>query len=129
MKVYLAKFTKNGKVAYKIGHTKWFYPIKRFQEEEYNVFDKVEILADINIQHTDPVIARFATELVEVTLHAVFPKNFRLEEHFMTEQNVFDGLSGITEMFISECAEVDIVDLFKDAKTNVDRVIRKYNGK
>lgn len=121
MKVYLAKFEKNGQVAYKIGHTKWFQSHKRFADEQYNVFDRVAILDDIYIQHADARVAREEAELIEGCLRAFFPKNFRLEPHFMTEEKVFDGLSGITEMFILESGMTEeyVVSVFRRVKRNV----------
>lgn len=121
MKVYLAKFEKNDKVAYKIGHTKWFQSHKRFEDPQYDVFDRVSILNDINIQHTDARVAREEAELVEGCLRAFFPKNFRLEQHFITEEKVFDGLSGITEMFILSEGQTEtfVVDIFNRVKRNV----------
>lgn len=121
MKVYLAKFLKNNQVAYKVGHTKWFQSHKRFADEQYKVFDRVDIIDDIYIEHTDARVAREEAELIEACLRAFFPKNFRLEPHFMTEENVFDGLSGITEMFILEndMTEEDVVSVFRRVKRNV----------
>jgi len=121
MNVYLAKFHLNGKVAYKIGHTKWPDARKRFQDEQYEIFDSVEILNNIIVQDGDPKIARTYAKLVEETLKGIFPKNFRLEEHFVTEENKFDGLSGITEMFLYE-NEDDLIEKFKKVKLNIWRV-------
>lgn len=121
MKVYLAKFEKNGQVAYKIGHTKWFQSIKRFADQQYSVFDDVSILDDIYIQHADAQVAREEAELIEACLRAFFPKNFRLEPHFMTEENRFNGLSGITEMFKLEgdMTEESVLSVFRRVKRNV----------
>ena len=121
MNVYLAKFYLNGKVAYKIGHTKWPNAMKRFEDEQYDVFDDVEILNNIIVQDRDPRIARTYAKLVEETLKGIFPKNFRLEEHFVTEENKFDGLSGITEMFLYEDEE-DLMEKFNKVKQNIWRV-------
>jgi hypothetical protein len=118
MNVYLAKFYLNGKVAYKIGHTKWPNAIKRFDDEQYNVFDNVEILNNIIVRDKDPKVARTYAKLVEETLKAIFPKNFRLEKHFVTEENKFDGLSGITEMFLYE-DEDELLEKFSNVKTNI----------
>jgi len=130
MKVYLAKFVKNKRIAYKIGHTKWFKSIKRFDDEEYDVFDDVIILDDIYIEHKDARIARLCSELVEASLQGVFPKGFRLEDHFITEANTFNGLSGITEFFLLEegVSEDKLVNIFSRVKTRVNLIVRKYNG-
>jgi hypothetical protein len=122
MNVYLAKFYLNGKVAYKIGHTKWPNAIKRFDDEQYNVFENIEILNNILVHDRDPKVARTYAKLVEETLKAIFPKNFRLEEHFVTEENKFNGLSGITEMFLYE-DEDDLLEKFDKVRTNVLRVM------
>jgi len=119
--VYLAKFYLNGQVAYKIGHTKWPNAMKRLEDEQYDVFDDVEILNNIIVQDRDPRIARTYAKLVEETLKGIFPKNFRLEEHFITEENKFDGLSGITEMFLYE-DEDDLIEKFNKVKQNIWRV-------
>lgn len=127
MKVYLARFTKNGKTAYKIGHTKWFKSIKRFSDDAYKIFDSIEIIDDIDIQHRDARMARLCAKLVESILQAYFPKNFWLEKYFLTEDNVFDGLSGITEMFILEYGQTedDIIKIFQRAKKNAERTIKE----
>ena len=130
MKVYLAKFEKNGQTAYKIGHTKWFKSIKRFEEEQYNVFDNVSIVDDIYIEHRDARVARLCCELIEATLQGLYPKNFKLEEHFKTEDNMFDQLSGITEFFIIDQSEEDrMITKFKQVNNKVSHIVRKYNGK
>jgi len=124
MKVYLARFEKNNKVSYKIGHTKFFYSIKRFADEQYKVFDNITIVEDINVQHASAITARLMAQLVEEWLHGVFPKNFRLESHFVTEENLFDGLSGITEMFILEDNQTE--DDVKRIFLNVKKILRGY---
>ena len=60
----------------------------------------------------------------------MFPKGFRLEDHFVTEANTFDGLSGITEFFILEedVSEDRLVDIFARVKKRVTHIVRKYNG-
>ena len=125
MNTYLAKFTLNGKAAYKIGHTKFWYAEKRFNDPQYNMFDSVSILGQIHSSHENGTIARNYAKLIEETLKGVFPKNFRLEEHFVTEDNKFTGLSGITEMFILEGnqTEQNIIDTFMRVKRNVERVL------
>ena len=124
MKVYLARFAKNDKVAYKIGHTKWFNSIKRFNDEQYNIFDDVSILSDILVSDVDGKVARQKAELVEACIQGMFPKNVRLEEHFTTPDNTFTGLSGITEMFIlpNNTQEEDVVEIFDSIKKRVERV-------
>lgn len=129
MKVYLAKFTKNGKIAYKVGHTKFFKSINRFADSQYNVFDSVVILDDIYIENKDYTTAKICSELVETTLQGFFPKDFRLEDHFMTEEHVFDNLSGITEMFLCDYPEEVLLETFARVKRNVGFIMRKYNGK
>ena len=134
MKVYLAKFYLNNKVAYKIGHTKYFKSIRRFQKEvhgewvidqQYKVFDKISILNDILIQHSDAGIARNTAKVVEECLHAIFPKNFRLESYFLVEDNTFNGLSGITEMFILENdqTEESVKNTFNNIKLRIEALL------
>lgn len=124
MNVYLAKFVRNNKVAFKVGHTKYYYAYKRFDDPQYNVFDSVDILCEIHLNHKDPTVARTYAKLVEETLKAVYPKNFRLEEHFNTENNMFNGLSGITEMFVlnDNQKEEDLLKVFNRTKNNVERI-------
>ena len=121
MKVYLAKFTLGDKVAYKIGHTKWFQSIKRFNDEQYNIFDNIEILDDIYIERAD------AREMIEKWLQCFFRKNFYLEEYFNKPSKTFDGLSGITEMFIlpQGMSESFITSVFSNVKKHVKE---NYNG-
>lgn len=127
VKVYLAKFQIGDRVAYKIGHTKYFNCINRFQDPQYDVFDEIAILRDINIQHESAVTARLVANAVEATLQCMYPKNFRLEEHFMTEQNYFDKLSGITEMFVltDQQSEDMLVELFRRVASKVFWVMRE----
>lgn len=139
MKVYLAEFRLRDRVAYKIGHTKWFYPIKRFKTQnaidgtyelqyEYKVFDNIKIIDDILIQDDNAIVARKYAKLVEACLLAVFPKNFVLEEHFGTRERLFDGLSGITEMFIiPEGADhyQRMIKTFRSVGRNVERIMNE----
>lgn len=119
----------NGRVAYKIGHTKYFNAIKRFHDPQYSKFGRIVILADIYIQHKDPRIARLCSQCVEVALQAFYPKNFRLEEHFSVADNTFSGLSGITEMFIleDEVSEQSIVDAFERIAKAVPAIVENFN--
>jgi hypothetical protein len=118
MKVYLAKFTIGEKSAYKIGYTKWFIAEKRFADEQYCVFDKIEILDTIYITHPDIKKAKGYTEFIEGFLKSVFKKNFRLETYFDKQYDFFTGLSGITEMFILEegMTEHYVVKVFRNVK-------------
>lgn len=127
MKVYLAKFRIGKSVAYKIGHTKYFHAIKRFEESQYAMFDDIAILADINVQHTSPIVARLVASSVEAALQSVYPKNFMLEEFFGMGDNAFDGLSGITEMFILNDTneEQRLVDVFQRASKKVYWIMQK----
>ena len=97
--------------------------MKRFDDEQYNIFDNVEILNNIIVQDKDAKVARTYAKLIEETLKGIFPKNFRLEEHFLTEENKFDGLSGITEMFLYE-DEDDLLEKFAKVRTNIWRVMK-----
>jgi hypothetical protein len=123
VKVYLAKFYLGEKVAYKVGLTKWYIVEKRFADEQYNVFDKIEIIDDIYITHSDAMTARTRCEFVEGILKAVFKKNFRLESYFEKPDDYFTGLSGITEMFIlpQGMSEQHVIDVFRDVKKFVQR--------
>lgn len=129
MKVYLAKFTLNNKVMYKIGHTKYFNSITRFEKDEYDIFDNVEIVDDIYVEHKDATVARQMAKLVEACLQAYFPKDFRLEEYFQTEDKFFDGLSGITECFIlNNQTEENLLDIFRRVKREVGYIINEYKS-
>jgi hypothetical protein len=126
VKVYLAKFVIGNRVAYKIGHTKYFHAIKRFESDDYDVFDDISILIDINIGHENALTARLVASAVEATLQAVYPKNFMLEEYFGTPENAFDGLSGITEMFIRDPEhEQEMIDLFARVSKRLYWVMKK----
>lgn len=126
MKVYLAKFSLGEKCMYKIGHTKYFHSIKRFEDPQYEKFDSVEILDDIYIEHRDAQVARQMAKLVEACLQAYFPKDFRLEEFFQMEDGYFNNLSGITECFIlNNKTEKDVVDMFKQVKREVGYIINE----
>ena len=119
MNVYLAKFTLDDEVAYKTGHTKYTYqPIKRFGDVQYLVFDKIEILESIQIQRDSYYEAKDVAYKIEKDIQAVWPKNFYLEEHFAKPAGTFNGLSGITEMFIltDGVTESDVVSSFLSFK-------------
>lgn len=127
MKVYLAKFTLNKKVMYKIGHTKYFHSIKRFEDNQYKNFNRVEILDDIYIEHKDAQVARQMAKLVEACLQAYFPKDFRLEEFFETDDGYFNNLSGITECFIlNNRTEKEVIDMFSQVKREVGYIINEH---
>jgi hypothetical protein len=100
MVVYWARFWIGETYCDKVGHTKWPNPLKRFESDEYKIFTKIEILDKITLSHKDAIVARTAAKMCEQCIRAFFPKNFTLEEHFNQPQKTFDGLSGITEMFI-----------------------------
>jgi hypothetical protein len=126
MKVYLAKFTIGERSIYKIGHTKYFQSIKRFEDPQYDKFDFVKILDDIYIEHRDAQVARQMAKLVEACLQAYFPKDFRLEEFFQTEDGFFNNLSGITECFIlNSKTEKDVVEMFRQVKREVGYIINE----
>lgn len=125
--VYLAKFQIGDKVAYKVGHTKWYYAHKRFDDEQYEKFDKVEILGEIRVHHKDPSIARDKAKTIEACLKGVFPKNFYLEEHFEKQPKYFDNLSGITEMFIINFEERKLINVFEKVKLEIGRTFQKTN--
>lgn len=127
VKVYLAKFRIGKSVAYKIGHTKYYHAIKRFEDPQYAMFDDIAILADINVQHTSPVVARLVASSVEAALQSVYPKNFMLEEFFGMKDNEFDGLSGITEMFILNGSDEEhmLVEIFQRASKKLYWIMQK----
>ena len=105
----------NGRVAYKIGHSKHsFRPELRFIDDQYDVFDAIEILATISINHEEYRTAKSKVERVEKGLQQLYPKNFYLEKYFDKPVGTFDGLSGITEMFILEegQTEQELLDWF-----------------
>jgi hypothetical protein len=119
MNVYLAKFTLEGRVAYKIGYTKYTYqPIKRFEDGQYLVFDNIEILDGIKVERPSYYEAKRAAYDIEKEIQAVWPKNFFLEEHFDKPRGTFNGLSGITEMFIlvGDTTEQDLKVSFQSFK-------------
>jgi len=112
---------------YKIGHTKFYHSIKRFEDSQYDKFQDIEILDDIYIEHKDPRVARMMAKLVEACLHAYFPKDFRLEDFFQTEDGYFNNLSGITECFIlNNNTEDDVVNMFRRVKREVGYITNEY---
>ena len=117
MNTYLVKMKSRkdpDKVAYKVGHTKWPNPLKRFRDEHFVVFD-IEPLGNIIINDKDPVVARNYCKIVEECFKVMYPKNFILEEHFDYPKGKFDNFSGITEMFIlnEHQTEEKLVDDFQ----------------
>jgi hypothetical protein len=124
MTVYLAKFELNNKHSYKIGHTKFYYANKRFEDEQYNKFDKITIMDEIRFSDPSAKFARDKAKLIEICLQSFFPKNFYLEEYYNTPNSFFDNLSGITEMFIlNSFTEAQLLEAFKTVKTNVLTVL------
>jgi len=134
MKVYLAKFTKDEKIMYKIGHTKWFYPIKRFKhvdpeqfDEQYKFFDNIEIIADILVNHEYAETARSLAKYVEITLQAMYPKNLWLEAYFHTDKSQFDNMSGITECFVLEEGQTEkqLIKMFERINKSIQKIDKK----
>lgn len=151
MMAYLAEMWVGDKSNFKIGLTKYYYPVKRFLKKEYrefredkrfdtdtiekddlycldscyHMYDKIKILAKIKIQHKDPIIARQQAALVEAHALSLFPKNFRLEEYYETEDNYFDGVSGCTEMFIlkENQTRADVIRGFNNLKRTTYRIL------
>lgn len=113
---------------YKIGHTKYYNSIARFEDPQYEKFDLIEILDDIYIEHKDARVARQMAKLVEACLQAYFPKDFRLEEFFEMDEGYFDNLSGITECFIlNSKTEKDVVDMFRKVKREVGYIVNEHS--
>lgn len=151
MMAYLAEMWIGEQSNFKIGLTKYYYPIKRFLKKEYrefredkkfdtdtiekddlvyvdplyHMYDKIKILAKIKIQHKDPLIARQQAALVEAHALSLFPKNFRLEEYYDTEENYFDSVSGRTEMFILNPNQTrsDVIRGFNNIKRSTYRIL------
>jgi hypothetical protein len=121
MTVYLAKFELNGKASYKVGHTKYYYPDKRFKEESYNKFDKITILDQIRISDPSAEVARTKAKIIECCLLAFFPKNFLLEDYYNAQPGFFNKLSGITEMFIlsDKTTEENVRHVFFSVKSKL----------
>ena len=123
MTVYLARFKLNGKQAYKVGHTKFYYAYKRFEDDQYNTFESIDILSEIRVSDPEAKIARDKAKLIEACLKAMFPKNFYLEEYFQTERDTFNGLSGITEMFIlNRYTEEDLINTFSRVNKEIQKL-------
>lgn len=130
MTVYLAKFKLREKSAYKFGHTKYYYAQKRFDADDFKKFDKIDILDQIRISDESAKIARDKAKLIEACLLALFPKNFLLESYFNQHPNFFDGLSGITEMFVlkDNQTEEQLITVFKSIKTNIIKLHASSEG-
>jgi len=123
MKVYLAQLTHRitKKVIYKCGYVKHQNAAKRFDGDEYKDFD-IEILGSINISNPSYDKAVEYCKEIEQYLQKKFPKNFWIENYLGVERGYYDGLSGITEMFILEKGQTksDVVSLFYKVKDRVD---------
>ena len=129
MNTYLVKMKSRkdpDRVAYKVGHTKWPNALKRFKDEHFVHFD-IESLGNIIINDKDPVVARNYCKLVEECFKTMYPKNFRLEEHFNYPAGKFDGLSGITEMFILEDGQSEdkLVNDFQKVRAAAWKALKK----
>ena len=129
MNTYLVKMKsrKNPeKVAYKVGHTKLPNALKRFRDEHFVVFD-IESLGNIIINDTNPTVARNYCKIVEECFKVMYPKNFMLEEHFEYPKGKFDGLSGITEMFIlgEHQTEEQLVKDFQKVRAAAWKALKK----
>jgi hypothetical protein len=120
MNVYLCKFNIADKTAYKVGYTKWYITEKRFSDSQYSCFDNIEIIDTIYISNEDYQIAKKRCLFVEGFLKCFFKKNFRLEQYFNKPKGFFNGLSGITEMFVlNNMTEQEMIEIFQDVKKHV----------
>lgn len=117
MNVYLGKFERKQNFCYKIGITqcrKDRILAERFGDRygnRYEVFDRIKILETIYISDDNPKAHEDALR-VEDYLHKMFPKKFVLEKHFRTGHGTFNGVSGITEMFLTDLTEEDLILTF-----------------
>lgn len=132
MKVYLAEFRYKELpqwVWYKLGYVLEYDAALRFAGDEYDPFN-VRILSSIYISNPDYHKAVELCKEVEGYLLRKFPKNFVLEEYLNLPQGTFNGLSGITEMFLlpKGVNRQDLIDFFNKVK---DRVYSnpKFNEK
>ena len=140
MNVYLTKWTCNDEVAYKIGISK-FGPNRLVEERfgdrwgtkhQYDMFD-IEVLGSIQFSSESFELARAAALGMEFILHSQFPKDFFLEEHFNLEEEILDGMGGITEFFLlpEGKTEKDVVEIFSNAKKDVwkmENKIKSFRG-
>ena len=104
MRVYLARFEYKfniGEYLYKKGYCLNWNPEDRFKDPQYKDFN-ITILDSIYITNPNYDTAVMLCKEVEDYLHKKFPKNFVLEQYLNVPFGTFNGLSGITEMFILE---------------------------
>ena len=67
---------------------------------------------------------------MEHAFHAMFPKEFNLEEHFELEKGVLDKMGGITEFFLlpSFVSESQMIDIFERAHENAWKLNNKLKS-
>ena len=121
MVVYLVKLVhkKSGKVQYKRGITKWLYPLKRFDDPKYYIFD-ISLLDKYDYSHDNWAVARTHVNVFEQVLNGLWPpksRDFNVEQHLGEEAGVLDDV-GVTEFIYlkDDQTEDQLVKQFKDAK-------------
>ena len=140
MNVYLTKWTCNGQFAYKIGISK--FGARRLVEErfgdrygtkhQYDMFD-IEVLNTIQFSSESFELARVAALGMEAILHAQYPKDFVLEDHFDLEEGILKGMGGITEFFLMPegKTEKDLRETFSDTQKDIwksENKIKSFRG-
>ena len=137
MNNYLLKWTCNKKVAYKTGISKdhihlmenMFGESSKLYHPGYSFFN-IEELAHVYITSESYSLARAASLGMEHAFHAMFPKDFNLEEHFELEKGVLDKMGGITEFFLvpSYVSEEQMIEIFERAHENAWKLNNKLKS-
>ena len=123
MLVYLDKFIRNNKVAFKLGKSK--YGVKRVNEERYKDDQykgfKIELLDSWWFSTKDPKDANIIANAFELCLHGVIgtkKSDYSLEEHFGDEKGSYGNFGGVTEFIVNKDEET-ILTIFKRAKKHM----------
>lgn len=102
MKFYFIEFAhkESGKVIYKFGYTKEIDVLKRFHQD---TFDSNRLWIEFNKRVLFSAYGTFEqVSTLETKLLELYPKNYILENYLSKPFGYFNGLSGITETFITD---------------------------
>ena len=127
MVCYLVKLVhkKTGLVQYKRGITKWLDPLKRFEDEKYDIFD-ISVLNLFVYSNPSCVKANTVVNVFEQVLNGLWPpkqRDFNVEEYLGEEAGSLND-TGITEFIYlwDDQTEEQLVNHFEMAKKSMWKI-------
>lgn len=127
MVCYLVKLVhkKTGLVQYKRGITKWLDPLKRFEDEKYDIFD-ISVLNKFVYSNESWLKANTVVNVFEQVLNGLWPpkqRDFNVEEYLGEEAGSLND-TGITEFIYlrDNQTEEQLVNHFEMAKKSMWKI-------